>query len=165
MLRPDLRILIAQKYTALPAEIPIAQFASTIWGCVFGGKCWRRCVLQQLLLRRPTPPPAPSKQDLKEAKSAYARGLKLQRDKHFRRSAAKNINSAVDLNPLNTRIFNEPARCSASNWCSITWRQAMPACATAIQIEALANFRNAADLDPQSYLRSAAAAKHNRPRG
>src|SRR5262249_16769283 len=44
-------------------------------------------------------PLAPSKRDIKEAKAAYGRGLKLQRSKHFA-EALEEYKSAVELNPL-----------------------------------------------------------------
>ncbi|HEY6183979.1 MAG TPA: hypothetical protein VIW67_17155 [Terriglobales bacterium] len=93
-------------------------------------------------------PPSPSKQDLKEAKAAYARGVKLQRSKHLA-EALEEYKSAVELNPLNPQyltaqemlrqqlVFEHMEKGNAS------LREGH-------QIEALANFHNALELDPQS---------------
>lgn len=95
-----------------------------------------------------TKPPEPSKKDLKEAKSAFARGLKLQHYKHFD-EALQEFNNAVELVPQNSQylstremlrqqlVFEHMEKGNAS----LRGGQ---------QIEALANFRNALDLDPQN---------------
>ncbi|HSS95694.1 MAG TPA: hypothetical protein VLK33_01620, partial [Terriglobales bacterium] len=93
-------------------------------------------------------PSTPSKQDLKEAKAAYTRGLKLQRSKHFA-EALEEYKNAVDLNPLSPEyltaremlrqqlVFEHIEKGNAS-------------LSDGHQIEALANFHNALELDPQS---------------
>ena len=93
-------------------------------------------------------PPVPSKQDLKQAKSAYARGLKLHRSKHFA-EALEEFKNAVELNPLDPQyltaremlrqqlVFEHMEKGNAN-------------LRDGHQIEALANFGSAFDLDPQS---------------
>jgi general secretion pathway protein D len=95
-----------------------------------------------------TLPPPPSKQEIKDAKSAYTRGLKLENSKHFA-EALEEFDSAVKLNPLNTQylstremlrqqlVFDHMEKGNAS-------------LRAGRQIEALANFHNALELDPQS---------------
>jgi type II secretory pathway component GspD/PulD (secretin) len=90
----------------------------------------------------------PSKKDLKDAKSAFSRGLKLQNSKHLN-EALHEFDSAVQLAPQNTQyltaremvrqqlVFEHMERGNASM-------------EHGRQIEALAEFRGAMELDPQN---------------
>ncbi len=96
----------------------------------------------------PPKPPAPSKKDLKQAKSAFAKGMKLQHSRHSA-EALEEFNRAVDLAPQNAQYLTaremlrqrlvfegvEKGNASLSN---------------GRQVEALADFRAALDLDPQN---------------
>ena len=93
-------------------------------------------------------PPTPSKQDLKEAKAAYARGLKLQHSQHFA-EALEEYKSAVKLNPLDVEYLS--AREMLTQQLVFEHIQkGDSSIREGHQIEALANFHNALDLDPQS---------------
>jgi general secretion pathway protein D len=93
-------------------------------------------------------PPAPSKQEIKEAKAAYTRGLKLQREKHFP-EALEEYKSAVELNPLSPEYLT--AREMLRQQMVFEHMETGNAnLRDGHQIEAMANFSNALDLDPQS---------------
>jgi len=106
------------------------------------------CLIASAFCADQTQPPAPSKQDLKTAKAAFTRGLKLQRSKHLA-EALEEFKSAAELNPLDPQyltaremlrqqlVFEHMEKGNAS-------------LRDGHQIEALANFRSALDLDPQS---------------
>ena len=95
-----------------------------------------------------TKPPEPSKKDLKEAKSAFARGLKLQHSKHLD-EALQEFNNAVELVPQNLQYLTTREMLRQQ----LVFQRMESGNARlrdGQQVEALANFRNALDLDPQN---------------
>jgi len=138
-----------QKYTPLPAVLSSHLFASTIVEMRLG---WHILAVLSLTLAAfcadQPQPPSPSKKDLKQAKTAYNKGLKLQHSKHFA-EALEELNNAAELAPQNPQYLTAREmlrqqlvfeRVEVGNASLRNGRQ----------VEALANFRGALDLDPQN---------------
>ena len=111
-------------------------------------------------------PPAPSKKDLKEAKSAYNKGLKLQNSRHFA-EALEEFNNAVELTPQNPQYLTT-REMLRQQLVFERMENGNASLSDGHQVEALANFRGALDLDPQNIyaqqrLRDAAGITPDKP--
>jgi hypothetical protein len=65
----------------------------------------------------------PSKQDLKEARKAYARGLKREKERRFEEAFEK-FDEASRLAPRDAQIFRR------ASWSSRSWSSSIPSAAT-----------------------------------
>src|SRR6266496_1357025 len=93
-------------------------------------------------------PPTPSKQDLKQAKSAYAKGMKLQNSRRLV-EALDEFNHAVDLAPQNPQYLTA-REMIRQQLVFENVEQGNTGLRNGRQVEALASFRAALALDPQN---------------